>query len=83
MARMRRINVDGVIHTIHAVAPRMQKRGYGRIVNIASYVAIGTALPGTTLYAAAKADVLILTRRFAMELGRRESRSTRWHPAGS
>lgn len=30
-----------------------------------------TALPGTTFYAATKAEVLILTRRFAMELGRR------------
>ena len=46
MARMRRVNVDGVIHTIRAVAPGMQERGYGRIVNIASNVAIGTALPG-------------------------------------
>jgi 3-oxoacyl-[acyl-carrier protein] reductase len=36
MARMRRVNVDGVIHTIRAVAPGMQERGYGRIVNIAS-----------------------------------------------
>jgi 3-oxoacyl-[acyl-carrier protein] reductase len=71
MARMRRVNVDGVIHTIRAVAPRMQQRGYGRIVNIASNAAIGTALPGTTFYAATKAEVLILTRRLAMELGRR------------
>jgi 3-oxoacyl-[acyl-carrier protein] reductase len=71
MARMRCVNVDGVIHTIRAVAPGMQERGYGRIVNIASNAAIGTALPATTFYAATKAEVLILTRRFAMELGRR------------
>ncbi len=71
MARMRRVNVDGMIHAIRAVAPGMQERGYGRIVNIASNAAIGTALPGTTFYAATKAEVLILTRRFAMELGRR------------
>jgi 3-oxoacyl-[acyl-carrier protein] reductase len=70
MERMRRVNVDGVIHTIRAVASGMQQRGYGRIVNIASNAAIGTALPGTTFYAATKAEVLILTRRFAMELGR-------------
>jgi 3-oxoacyl-[acyl-carrier protein] reductase len=70
MARMRQVNVDGVIHTIRAVAPGMKERGYGRIVNIASNAAIGTALPGTTFYAATKAEVLILTRRFAMELGR-------------
>jgi hypothetical protein len=62
MARMRRVNVDGVIHTIRAVAPRMKERGYGRIVNIASNAAIGTALPGTTFYAATKAEVLTLTR---------------------
>jgi 3-oxoacyl-[acyl-carrier protein] reductase len=71
MARMRGVNVGGVIHTIRAVAPGMQERGYGRIVNIASNAAIGTALPGTTFYAATKAEVVILTRRFAMELGRR------------
>jgi 3-oxoacyl-[acyl-carrier protein] reductase len=52
MARMRQVNVDGVIHTIRAVAPGMKERGYGRIVNIASNAAIGTALPGTTFYAA-------------------------------
>jgi 3-oxoacyl-[acyl-carrier protein] reductase len=70
MARMRQVNVDGVIHTIRALTPGMRERRYGRIVNIASNAAIGTALPGTTFYAATKAEVLILTRRFAMELGR-------------
>jgi 3-oxoacyl-[acyl-carrier protein] reductase len=70
MARMRRVNMNAVIH-IRAAAPAMQERGSGRIVNIASNAAIGTALPGTTFYAATKAEVLILTRRFAMELGRR------------
>jgi 3-oxoacyl-[acyl-carrier protein] reductase len=71
MARMRQVNVDGVINTIRAVTPGMKERGYGRIINIASNAAIGTALPGTTFYAATKGEVLILTRRFAMELGRR------------
>lgn len=68
--RMRRVNVNGVINTIRAVAPGMKTRGYGRIVNVASNAAIGTALPGTTFYAASKAEVLILSKRFAMELGR-------------
>ncbi len=68
--RMRRVNVNGVINTIRAIMDGMKTRGYGRIVNIASNAAIGTALPGTTFYAATKAEVLILTRRFAMELGR-------------
>ena len=70
MARMRQVNVDGVIHTIRAVATGMKDRAYGHIVNITSNAAIGTALPGTTFYAATKAEVLILTRRFAVELGR-------------
>jgi NAD(P)-dependent dehydrogenase (short-subunit alcohol dehydrogenase family) len=70
MAQMRRVNVDGVIHAVRAVVPGMRQRGYGRIVVIASNAAIGTALPGTTFYAATKAELLILTRRFAMELGR-------------
>lgn len=68
--RMRQVNVNGVIHTVRAVMEGMKARGYGRIVNIASNAAIGTALPGTTFYGATKAEVLILTRRFAMELGR-------------
>ena len=67
--RMRRVNVNGVINTIHATMDGMKARGYGRIVNIASNAAIGTALPGTTFYAATKAEVLILTKRFALELG--------------
>ena len=44
--------------------------GQVAIVTGASNAAIGTALPGTTFYAATKAELLILTRRLAMELGR-------------
>ncbi len=71
MARMRRVNADGVIHCVRAVVPGMAAAGYGRIVNVASNAAIGTALAGTTFYAATKAEVLALTRRFAFELGGR------------
>lgn len=70
LEHMRRVNVNGVINTIHATMVGMQARGFGRVVNIASIAAIGTALPGTTFYAATKAEVLILTKRFALELGR-------------
>jgi 3-oxoacyl-[acyl-carrier protein] reductase len=69
MERMRRINVDGVIHTIRATMAGMRERGYGRVVNVTSIAAIGTALPGNAFYAATKAEVAILTKRFAMELG--------------
>jgi len=70
MERMRRVNVDGLIHVTRAVAPGMKERRYGRIINISSIAAHGTALPGNAFYAATKAAVSVLTRRFALELGR-------------
>ena len=69
VARMRRVNVEGVIHATRAVMKNMRERRYGRIVNVSSIAAIGTALPGNAFYAATKAEVAILTKRFAMELG--------------
>jgi len=69
LARMRRVNVDGPIAAIRAVMPAMRERHYGRIVNITSLAGIGTALPGNAFYAGTKAELAILTRRFAMELG--------------
>ncbi len=69
LERMRQVNVDGLIAVTRAVAEGMKGRGYGRIVNIASNAAFGTSLAGTTFYAATKAAVLVLTRRFALELG--------------
>jgi 3-oxoacyl-[acyl-carrier protein] reductase len=69
VARMRRINVEGLINATRAVTPDMRKRRYGRIVNVSSIAAIGTALPGNAFYAATKAEVAILTKRFALELG--------------
>lgn len=69
MERMRRTNVDGLIHVTRAVVPGMRERRYGRIVNLSSIAAHGTTLPDTTFYAATKAAVVTLTRRFALELG--------------
>jgi NAD(P)-dependent dehydrogenase (short-subunit alcohol dehydrogenase family) len=69
MERMRRTNVDGLIHVTRAVIQDMKERRYGRIVNLTSIAAHGTALPGNAFYAATKAAVSVLTRRFAMELG--------------
>src|SRR6266581_3360906 len=69
VARMRQVNVEGVIHATRAVMGGMRARRYGRIVNVSSIAGIGTALPGNAFYAATKAEVVILTRRFAMELG--------------
>jgi 3-oxoacyl-[acyl-carrier protein] reductase len=69
VARMREVNVEGVIHATRAVVAGMRARRYGRIVNLSSIAAIGTALPGNAFYAATKAEVAMLTRRFALELG--------------
>src|SRR6516162_9279708 len=69
VARMRQVNVDGVIYATRAVMGSMRAQRYGRIVNVASIAAIGTALSGNAFYAATKAEVVILTRRFALELG--------------
>jgi 3-oxoacyl-[acyl-carrier protein] reductase len=66
---MRRINVDGVVAVTRAVVDGMKARRFGRIVNVASIAALGTAMAGTTFYAATKAAVVVLTRRFALELG--------------
>ena len=69
VSRMRRVNAEGLIHATRAVIGGMRARRYGRIVNISSIAAIGTGLPGNAFYAATKAEVAILTKRFAMELG--------------
>src|SRR4029077_13518221 len=69
MQHMRRANVDGLIHVTRAAVPAMRERRYGRIVNLSSIAGHGTSLPGNAFYAATKAAVSVLTRRFAMELG--------------
>ncbi len=66
---MRRVNVGGIINTTRMVAESMKQRRFGRIVNLTSIAAYGTSLPGTTFYAATKSAVILLTRRFAMDLG--------------
>jgi NAD(P)-dependent dehydrogenase (short-subunit alcohol dehydrogenase family) len=69
MEGMRRVNVDGLVNVTRAVVPGMESRRFGRIINLTSIAAHGTAMAGTTFYAATKAAVSVLTRRFAMELG--------------
>ena len=66
---MQRVNVGGTVNTTLAVVPSMKERRFGRIINLTSIAAHGTSVPGTTFYAATKAAVIVLTRRFAMDLG--------------
>ena len=69
MSAMLHTNLEGVIHCTRAALPHMRQAGQGVIVNITSIAAHGTSAPGTTWYAATKAAVETLTRRFALELG--------------
>ncbi|MEP7365832.1 MAG: 3-oxoacyl-ACP reductase family protein [Acidobacteriota bacterium] len=69
MERMRGVNVDGLVHVTRACVDAMKERGWGRIVNLSSLAALGTTNAGTTFYAATKAAVIALTKRFALELG--------------
>lgn len=69
MEGMRAVNVDGLVRVTQSVAGGMKERGWGRIVNLTSIAALGTSMTGTTFYAATKAAVIVLTRRFALDLG--------------
>jgi 3-oxoacyl-[acyl-carrier protein] reductase len=69
MEEMRATNVDGLVNVTRAVVEGMKQRKFGRIVNLTSVAALGTAMTGTTFYAATKAAVSVITRRFAMDLG--------------
>lgn len=60
-------NVDGVIATVQAAIPHLPGEG-GRVINISSLVA-SHALPGMTVYAAAKGALDAMTRVWARELG--------------
>ncbi len=63
-----RVNVLGIVHCCQAVIPGMKKKGYGRIVNIASIRGIREMASGRgTSYSASKAAVINLTAALAKE----------------
>ena len=61
------INLTGTFLTCRAVVPGMQRRGYGRIVNIAS-IAGKEGNPNACAYSASKAGVISLTKSLGKEL---------------
>lgn len=66
--RVMAVNVRGVFECVKAAVPEMQKRKYGKIVNIAS----GTVFKGSPLllhYVTSKGAVVAMTRCLARELG--------------
>jgi 3-oxoacyl-[acyl-carrier protein] reductase len=61
------IDLIGVFNCCRAVVPVMRRRGYGRIVNIAS-IAGKEGNPNASAYSAAKAGVIGLTKSLGKEL---------------
>jgi len=62
-------NLIGPVSLCRALAPRMVKRGFGRIVNISSIWSV-VSKPGRLAYSISKAGLNALTRSLAVELAR-------------
>ena len=60
------VNLRTAVQLTQAALPGMRENGWGRVVNIASLVALGA--PQRTAYAAAKAALISVTRGWALEL---------------
>lgn len=61
------VNVVGCFRVAQAVAPEMEKRGGGKIINIASIAGL-RPMPAMGVYSVSKAAVLSLTQALAQEL---------------
>jgi len=62
------LNLMAPMLLTQALIPVMQKKGYGRVVNIGSRAALGKQ--GRTVYSATKAGIVGMTRTWALELAR-------------
>src|SRR5581483_4245091 len=62
-------NLNSVFYCTSTVVPMMIEQKFGRIVNIASYIAQGGAF-GQANYAASKGGIISLTKVLALELAR-------------
>jgi len=61
------INLSGAFHAIRLAVPAMKKKGWGRIINVASAHAL-VASPFKSAYVAAKHGILGLTKTVALEV---------------
>ncbi|MGU3287161.1 SDR family oxidoreductase [Methylobacterium mesophilicum] len=61
-----RVNLHPALKAVQATLPGMRRRGWGRVVNIASLTVLGSV--ERTAYAAAKAALVSFTRSWALEL---------------
>ena len=63
------INLTSAFMVTRAVLPGMMERNYGRIVNISSVTGPSVGIAGSSVYSAAKAGMLGMTRSLAIESG--------------
>jgi 3-hydroxybutyrate dehydrogenase len=66
-AALHAIMVDAPFHTIRAAVPEMKRKGFGRIINLASVHGL-VASPFKSAYVAAKHALIGLTKSVALEL---------------
>lgn len=66
-AQVLAVNLTSNYHAIHACLPHMKRRGFGRIVNVASAHGL-VASPYKSAYVAAKHGVVGLTKTVALEV---------------
>ena len=64
--RVMQVNFFAAVQLVQTFAAGMKKQRYGRIVNLASELALG--LPTRTAYGGAKAAIISATRTWALEL---------------
>lgn len=64
------INLSGTFYCVKAISPYMLEKGYGRIVNASSVVALYGNF-GQTNYVATKAGLIGMTKTLARELGKK------------
>lgn len=77
--RLMSINVTGVFLGAKHVAPYLEERKGGSIVNLSSIAGL-EGIPGHTLYGASKGAVRIMTKDLAAELGPKNIRVNSVHP---
>lgn len=63
------VNLEAAFLLVHAVAPSMKARGWGRIITISSGAGRSYSQTGIQAYASAKAGEIGFTRQIARELG--------------
>jgi 3-oxoacyl-[acyl-carrier protein] reductase len=77
--RIYAVNVKSIYLTTLAVVPRMEKRGAGIIINIASTAGVRPR-PGLTWYNGSKGAVITLTKSLAVELAPKKIRVNAINP---